>query len=102
MSACPKCSGFSQRLNIHALGEYRDIARQLVEIVEQGNFLLVRADCPLQDILGPTLPGDFVVHEFECFACGRRFTLAADTWHGSVSWTPGELPKSQSISLKPN
>jgi hypothetical protein len=101
MNACPKCSGFSQRINIHTTREYRGIARQLIEIVEQGTFLLVRADCPLQEILEPTLPGDIVHHEFECFACGRRFSLSADTYHGDVTWAPGEFPVPSRPS-KPN
>ena len=102
MVACTKCNGFSQRINIQTPSEYRDIARQLIEIVEQGAFLLVRADCPLQEILEPTLPGDFVVHEFECFVCGRKFSLSADTYHGNVHWTPGETPEPQSDPSKPN
>jgi hypothetical protein len=102
MESCPKCSEFSQRLKIHTPNEYQDIARQLIEVVRQGTFLLVRADCPLEEILEPSLPGDFVAHEFECFACGRKFRLAADTYHGNVNWIPGELPATQRNPPKPN
>ena len=102
MESCPKCGGFSQRLRIPTPYEYRDIGRQLIEAVRQGVFLLIRADCPLEEILEPSLPGDVVSHEFECFACGRRFTLDADTYHGNVNWIPGDVPMPQRNPSKPN
>ena len=43
MASCPKCDGFSQRFNILDGSEYQNIVRQLIEIVSQGTFLLVRA-----------------------------------------------------------
>lgn len=89
-------------MNIDSPREYQDIVRQLIEIVNQGTFLISRADCRLEEILEPTWPGDTLGHEFECFACGRKFRLSADTYHGHVEWTPGELPKPQSKSEKPN
>jgi hypothetical protein len=77
--------------------------RQLIEIVEQGTFLLIHADCPLQEILGTQpWPGDSIGHEFECFLCGRKFRLGADTYHGNVYWTPGEIPEPQNNPPKPN
>jgi hypothetical protein len=102
MNICPQCGGFSQKLNILTAREYRDIARQLIEIVGEGTFLLVRADCPLQEIVEGTWPGDMLEHEFECFACGRRFALSADTYHGNVSWTPGEFSEPRGSRSKPN
>lgn len=42
MASCPKCDGFSARFNIGTLREYRDIVRQLIEIVNEGTFWLVR------------------------------------------------------------
>jgi hypothetical protein len=102
MDTCSECSKFSQRLNIYTASEYQDIARQLIDIVEQGTLVLVRADCSLQEILKPTLPGDFVVHEFRCFACGCKFRLSADTYHGSVSWIAGEFPEPRGSLSKPN
>ena len=92
MAACLKCGGFSERLNIGSLGEYQDIVRQIIEVVNQGTFSLVRADCPLQDVFNTPLPGDCIFHDFRCTACGRAFHLFADTYHGHASWTPGDLP----------
>jgi len=90
---CPKCDGFAQRFNISNLREYRDIVRQLIQVVSEGTFLLVGASCPLQDVFQTPVPGDSIHHDFQCFACGRKFHLGADTYHGHASWTVGELPQ---------
>jgi len=73
-------------MNIGSPYEYRDLARQLIEIVGQGTFRIVRATCPLEDLFNPQFPGDILTHDFECFACGQRFSLFADTysWEGVV------------------
>ena len=86
---CPKCKGFAQRMNISSPREYRDIARQLIEICAQGTFRILKASCPLEELFQPTWPGDVLTHDFECFACGQRFLLSADTYHGRVSWEAG-------------
>jgi hypothetical protein len=102
MPSCPKCDGFSQRFNIGDLREYQDIVRQLIEVVNQGTFLLVQASCPLQEMLNTALQGDTVFHKFQCFACGRPFQLFADTFHGWASWTIGDSPKPVGDLPKPN
>ena len=50
MTKCPKCDGFTERVNFASPGEYLDTVRQLVEVVNQGSLLLVFASCPVQDI----------------------------------------------------
>src|SRR5258708_37568526 len=89
---CPKCQGFAERMNFREPWEYRERARQLAEIVRQGTLRVVKASCPLEDLFKPTWPGDTVIHEFECFACGQRFSLSADTYHGSASWEADVMP----------
>jgi uncharacterized Zn-finger protein len=88
MPDCSRCSGFTQRVNFEHPHEYLDIARQLIENVDQGTFVLVKADCPLKDLFQSTWPGDVLVHEFKCAACGRTFELSADTYHGNAHWSP--------------
>ena len=61
MVCCPKCNGFCQRLNGHTPREYQEIVRQLIETVKQGVFLLVRASCPLEDILGRRCPATILL-----------------------------------------
>jgi hypothetical protein len=100
MVDCSKCSGYSRQFNIQTPDEYQALVRQLIESLKEGTFLLVLATCPLDEILGPTMPDDIIHHEFQCFVCGRKFELSADTYHGSVHWRPGELPKPQGNSTK--
>jgi transposase-like protein len=68
--------------------EFLNIVRQLIEIVEQGKFLLVHADCPLQDFFNTTWPGDVITHRFQCTECGRVFERYTDTYHGGARWWP--------------
>ena len=97
---CAKRDGFAERQNFDNTRDYRNIARQLIEIVGEGTFWIVRATCPLEDLFGPKWPSDIVSHEFECLTCGRRFSRFADTYHGTAGWRPGDIepPKSQGIS----
>jgi hypothetical protein len=99
--ACPRCDGFAQRFNISTIREYRDLARQLIEIVSEGTFLLIHASCPLQEVFQTPMPGDSIHHDFQCFACGRKFHLGADTYHGHASWTVGDEPKQYGEFGKP-
>ena len=69
--------------------------RKLIEIVNQGTFLLLKADCSLEEILGESFPGDVLRHDFECRMCGRRFALRADTYHGNAGWEPGPAPNNE-------
>ena len=85
---CVKCDGFKERLNFPTPREYRVIAGQLIDVVNQGTFWLVHADCPLEEILEePYLPGDLVRHDFQCTTCGHSFQLFADTYHGNAHWS---------------
>jgi hypothetical protein len=99
---CPKCDGFSQRLNILDVSEYLDLTRELIQIVSEGTFLLVAATCPLEDVFQTPMPGDTISHDFQCFACGRRFKLFADSYHGHASWTPGDEPTISKDIRKPS
>src|SRR5262245_18466676 len=94
MTKCSGCSGCAERLIFGTSREYRDIVRQLIELVNQGRFLLVHASCPLQDMFNTPMPGDCIVHDFQCITFGRAFQLFADTYHGGASWTPEDVPSS--------
>ena len=102
MASCPKCDGFTERFNIDGIREYRNIVRQLIEIVDQGTFWLMKASCSLQDVFNTPMPGDIIMHDFQCSTCGRAFHLAADTYHGNASWTVGDIPKPIENLSKPN
>jgi hypothetical protein len=69
-------------------GGYRNIVRQLLDLVGAGTFVLVHADCPLKDLFNTPLPGDVVNHAFKCTYCGQQFSMYADTCHGHGAWMP--------------
>jgi hypothetical protein len=83
---CPRCSGFAERRNFSSPREYRDLARQLIEMVSEGTFRIVSQSCLLEDLFKSPLPGDTVQHDFACTLCDRRFHLSADTYHGNGGW----------------
>ena len=85
---CFKCDGFGERQNFPTRREYLSVAKQLIQVLNDGTFNLVRADCPLEEMFETPMPGDVVSHEFACSACGRQFVLSADTHHGHGSWNP--------------
>jgi hypothetical protein len=88
MDLCSKCNGFAERIALPSPAQYRDLARQLIQIVDEGTFKLTYADCPLSDLFDPTWPGDTLSHDFRCTTCGRLFHLHANTYHGGASWRP--------------
>ena len=90
MIGCSRCQGFSERFYLYTPREYRDLARQLIEIVNQGTFLLLHSTYALKDLLGEVFPDDIISHDFQCTGCGRAFQLSADTYHGNVCWKPLE------------
>jgi|SRR5215470_11141497 len=100
--ACAKCDGFAERFNISTAREYLEIVSQLIEVVGQGTFLLVGASCDLQDLFKSQWPGDIIFHDFQCFACGRKFHLNADSYHGNARWTVDDIPVPIDIKGKPN
>jgi hypothetical protein len=87
MTSCPKCNGFAERMNLETPDDYRNLAGQLIKLVDSGTFSLVQADCPLDALFDQIWPGDVLIHKFKCTNCGREFKLAADTYHGSASWS---------------
>lgn len=84
---CPRCDGFGERIYISSRPEYLDLAKQLMQTVREGTFVLVEGNYPLDTMFDP--PHDaFIHHEFKCTSCGRAFLLHADTYHGRVMWMP--------------
>ena len=96
---CPTCEIFAQHLETRQPDEYRALARKLLEVVNQKGFKVEKADCPLEDVLGATFPGDSLRHNFKCNMCGRRFALHANTYHGHVVWKPGPQPASEDSNV---
>ena len=86
MASCPKCQDFIVDLRFDQPREYLGPARQLLNLVNDGAFVLTESTCPLQDLFKSQWPSDVVEHNFECTSCGRSFQLFADTFHGFAGW----------------
>src|SRR5262249_1404621 len=83
---CSQCHGFCERVKIPDPREYRNLAKQLVELVSSGQFKLLQGTCGLEELFGPTWPSDVISHEFACSDCGQRFHLSIDSYHGGGDW----------------
>ena len=89
MASCPKCADFTEPLSFRAPDEYRNFVRQLSDAVDQGRFLIRRADYALREMLNPTWPGgDLSRHDLQCAGCGRGFLLCVNVWNGRNWWRP--------------
>jgi transposase-like protein len=66
--------------------EYLELARRLLNGVNDGKLSVTKCTCPLQDLFSAEWPANLVEHDFECSACGRTFQLFADTYLGHAGW----------------
>lgn len=66
--------------------EYLELARRLLNAVNDGKLSVIESTCPLQDLFSADWPANQVEHDFECSACGRTFQLFADTYLGHAGW----------------
>jgi hypothetical protein len=81
---CKQCKGFSGRQRLNAPREYLDIVRQLQELVAAGTFAFLDVTCTSQELLqSKQWPSDSIRQTFACTACGQRFLLSAESYHGS-------------------
>jgi len=82
------------RRRVNSPYDYRDLVRQILEIIEQGTFRVASGTCPVEEILaGKPWPGDYIAHVLECTTCSRRFQLSVETYHGSGgAWEVVMLP----------
>ena len=66
--------------------EYLELALRILNLVKDGTFVLLESTCTLEDLFKSEWPSDIVEHNLECTACGRKFQLFADTYHGHAAW----------------
>jgi hypothetical protein len=86
MAFCPHCEQLKDSLCFDKPREYLELARQLLNSVNEGALTVKECTCPLQDLFNPEWPSEEVEHNFECTACGRTYQLFADTFHGRAGW----------------
>jgi hypothetical protein len=66
--------------------EYLELARRLLNAVNEGKLSVIECTCPLQDLFSAEWPANLVEHDLQCSACGRTFQLFADTYLGRAGW----------------
>ena len=89
MNACRQCSEFSERLTFATPNDYQNFVRQLITAVDERRLHVVRADFPLEEMLGSHWPGgDDIRHVLQCWGCERRFGLYVNVWNGRNWWEP--------------
>ena len=86
MASCPQCEGLMESLSFEKPREYLELARRLLNSVNDGAFTVTESTCSLQDLFNPEWPGEEVEHNFQCTSCGRTYQLFADTYHGRAGW----------------
>lgn len=90
INMCEQCDEFDHKISIRTPREYFAVLDDVREMIAERRLLLVGGNARLDD-LGPGRPWpvDVVEHTFLCPACGKRFRLSVDTYHGSGGeWTP--------------
>jgi hypothetical protein len=86
MPACAQCDGLTESLSFDKPREYLELARRLLNAVNDGKLSVIECTCPLQDLFSAAWPANLVEHDFQCSACGRTFQLFADTYLGHAGW----------------
>jgi hypothetical protein len=100
---CQGCDELATRLQLPTVARYLGLAVAARELVDAGSLELVEGSVPL-DALQPGRPlpsdgSDSIRRLFACTACGRRFILWADTYHGGAAW--GTDPLGSALPHRP-
>jgi hypothetical protein len=91
-STCSQCAELDKRIPLPTPARYQELAGATRELVADGTLVLVEGSVPLESLQPgrplPTDGTDSIRHLFACAACGRRYVLWADTYHGGGGWEP--------------
>jgi hypothetical protein len=89
---CRRCAELDKRISLPTVPQYLELAGAARELIADGTLTLVEGNVPLESLQpGRPLPNDgsdSLQHVFACTACGRRYVLWADTYHGGGAWEP--------------
>jgi hypothetical protein len=90
---CQRCAKLDERIVLPTVARYLELAEAARELLADGTLTVVEGNVSLESLQpGRPLPSDgsdSIRHLFECTACGRRYALWADTYHGGGAWEPG-------------
>lgn len=85
--ACTTCGDLAERAAIGRPGDYFEILDEMRRRLADGRLDLVDTSVPLADIrAGAPWPADILCHRVACPACGARFSLHVDSFHGGGEW----------------
>jgi hypothetical protein len=73
--------------------DYLAFVGTLMGAVKRGDFHLIKADCPVQEVPKTPTPEDCLVHEFRCAGCGLLFQLYVNTGNGRNWWGHRQWPE---------
>ena len=90
MTVCETCDGLMERRTFETPEDYRNFVRLLIENIQQGKLVMTQGDCPLEEMLGPSWPGndDSFAHDLRCTVCNRGFHMYVNVWNGRNWWEP--------------
>lgn len=93
--SCHVCAPFAREKPVISPSDLRDIAtwiqaavaaHQLIEIKRSGDSSEIGKRFTLHYIILDEVLPDWIQHNFACAACGCRFELSCETYHGSGGW----------------
>jgi hypothetical protein len=93
MPECARCADFLVRRTFPMPEDYLAFVDTLIEAVKRGDFVMTKADCPLEEVLKVPRLDDSLVHEFRCAGCGTLFQLYANTYNGRNWWCRKQWPE---------
>lgn len=92
--SCESCADLCVKYVIRTPNDLRKAIRIAAQNVQDGTITEIKADpdwnqFSFEECAKTMCWGDIVAYQFVCNRCGRRFTLGAETYHGSGgSWEP--------------
>ena len=84
---CEQCEGFNVREPVMEIYRFRDLVRQLDNLIQRLVFILIEGRDLWPRIASWNGPQpDCAQFQFECSICRSVFVLGADFYRGRASW----------------
>lgn len=88
-----KCADLLARRAFEMPGDDLAFVGTLSDAVKPGDLHLIRADCPLEEVLKTPTPENSRVHKFRCAERGCLFPLYVNTYNGRNWWGRKQWPE---------
>ena len=93
---CVRCEAMEKTIEVRSPGQLRSLIADIASMLEEGVLsenpasaaqLVSGEQVPFQDLVAGKPGGDVLDYRFCCTACGTRFRLGVETYHGAGgSW----------------